>query len=173
MALDILAASNLRELAQVNSLLAVLKYPETGTLGTICAAVYRETYAPVLLELKAKTLRKETGNSALYAKSQRQLPLGVMLKRAIIRPPKLLFLCPLITGLSLYIAAVYGFTYLLFSTFSVVFEEQYHYSGGRLGLAYLGLAGGMILSLGLASIVSDRTFMRLTKKHGEEKPEYV
>jgi hypothetical protein len=118
-------------------------------------------------------LRKETGNSALYAKGRRQLPLGVMLKRAIIRPPKLLLLCPLIAGLSLYIAAVYGFTYLLFSTFSVVFEKQYHYNGGRLGLAYLGLAGGMILSLSLASVVSDRTFVRLTKQHGEEKPEYV
>lgn len=85
----------------------------------------------------------------------------------------MLFLCPLIAGLSLYIAVVYGFTYLLFSTFSVVFEKQYHYSGGRLGLAYLGLAGGMLLSLSLASVVSDRTFVRLSKKHGEEKPEYV
>ena len=85
----------------------------------------------------------------------------------------MLFLCPLITGLSLYIAVVYGFAYLLLSTFSVVFEEQYHYSGGSLGVAYLGLAGGMLLSLSLASVVSDRTFVRLSKKHGEEKPEYV
>jgi hypothetical protein len=83
----------------------------------------------------------------------------------------MLLFCPLITGLSLYIAAVYGFTYLLFSTFSVVFEEQYHYSGGNLGLAYLGLAGGMLLSLSIASVVSDRTYVHLTKKNGEEKPE--
>lgn len=81
------------------------------------------------------------------------------------------FLCPLITGLSLYIAVVYGFTYLLFSTFSVVFEDQYHYSAGNLGLAYLGLAGGMLLSITIASIISDRTFVRLSKKHGVEKPE--
>jgi hypothetical protein len=85
----------------------------------------------------------------------------------------MLLLSPIITGLSLYISAVYGFTYLPFSTFSVVFEDQYHYSGGNLGLAYLGLAGGMLLSLSLASVVSDRTFVRLSKKHGEEKPDYV
>ena len=118
-------------------------------------------------------LRKETGNSALYAKGSRPLPVGVVLKRAIIRPLRMLSLCPLIIGLSLYIAAVYGFAYLLLSTFSIVFKEKYHYSGGNLGLAYLGLAGGMLLSLGFASVVSDRTFVRLSKKHGEEKPEYV
>jgi hypothetical protein len=85
----------------------------------------------------------------------------------------MLFWCPLITGLSLYIAAVYGFAYLLLSTFSEVFEKQYHYSGGSLGVVYLGLAGGMLLSLSLASVVSDRTFVRLSKKYGQEKPEYV
>lgn len=83
----------------------------------------------------------------------------------------MLILCPLITALSLYIAVVYGFAYLLLSTFSIVFEEQYHYHGGKLGFAYLGLAGGMLLSLGLASVVSDRTYLRLTRKNGEEKPE--
>jgi hypothetical protein len=85
----------------------------------------------------------------------------------------MLALCPLIAGLSIYIAAVYGFAYLLLSTFSVVFEDQYHYNEENLGLAYLGLAGGMLLSLSLASVVNDRTFVRLSKKHGEEKPEYV
>ena len=97
----------------------------------------------------------------------------VALRRAIVRPIKMLLFCPLITGLSLYIAAVYGFTYILFSTFSAVFEEQYHYSGGKLGLAYLGLAGGMLLSLSLAGVVGDRTFLILSKRHGEEKPEYI
>lgn len=96
-----------------------------------------------------------------------------MLKRAIVRPLKMLVLCPLITGLSLYIAAVYGFAYLLLSTFSIVFEAQYRFSGGSLGLVYLGLAGGMLLSMSLAGLVNDRTFVRLSKKHGEEKPEYV
>ena len=132
-----------------------------------------ETYEFVLLKQKAKRLRRETGNSALYARGQRQQSVGAMLGRASIRPLKMLLLCPLITGLSLYIAAVYGFTYLLLATFSVVFEEQYHYCGGRLGLVYLGLAGGMLLSVGLASVVSDRTFVRLSKKYHEEKPECV
>lgn len=146
---------------------------QNGILGSICAAICHETFEPVLLRWKAKKLQKESGNLALYARGQSQLPVRIGLKRAIVRPLKMLCLCPLITGLSLYIAAVYSFTYLLFSTFSVVFGTKYHYSGGNLGLAYLGLAGGMLLSLSLASVVSDKTFVRLSRKHGEEKPEYV
>ncbi|KAF7525745.1 hypothetical protein G7054_g10983 [Neopestalotiopsis clavispora] len=132
-----------------------------------------ETYEPVLLERKVKKLRKETGNAALYAKGTRNAEApSVLLKKAIVRPIKMLCLCPLITGLSLYISVAYGFTYLLFSTFSKVFQEQYHYSDGNLGLAYLGLAGGMLVGLSVTSALSDRTYLYLTKKHGVEKPEY-
>lgn len=101
------------------------------------------------------------------------MPVSALLRRAIVRPLKMLCFCPLVTGLSFYIAIVYGFTYLLFSTFSFVFEGQYHYTPSNLGLAYLGLAGGMLISLTIASFVSDRTYVRLTKKHKKEKPEYM
>jgi uncharacterized membrane protein YccC len=66
---------------------------------------------------------------------------------------------------------VYGFTYLLFSTFSVVFQGQYHYGEGRLGLVYLGLAIGFLVSLSIAGFTNDRTHARLSKKHGVAKPE--
>lgn len=126
----------------------------------------------MLLERKVKKLRKKTGNAALYAKgAQNAEAPSVLLKKAIVRPIKMLCLCPLITGLSLYISVAYGFTYLLFSTFSKVFQEQYHYSDANLGLAYLGLAGGMLAGLSVTSALSDRTYLYLTKKHGVEKPE--
>lgn len=144
---------------------------QTGTLGIINAVFTSETYAPVLLERKAKRLQKETGNTALYAKGQRQLPFPALIRRSFSRPLRMLLFCPLITGLSCYIAFVYGVTYLLFSTFSRVFEEQYHYSPANLGLAYLGMAVGTFISLVIAGFVSDKTYVHLTKKHGEEKPE--
>ncbi|THC91331.1 hypothetical protein EYZ11_009196 [Aspergillus tanneri] len=143
-----------------------------GTMGIICALTYSETYAPVILEWKAKKLRKQTGNQALYAKGQRQLPVSSVLKRAISRPVKMFLFCPVVTGLAIYNAVVYGFTYLLFSTFSVVFEGQYNFSEAKLGLVYLGLAIGFLISLSIASFANDRTHARLTRKHGEAKPEY-
>ncbi|KJK63059.1 MFS like protein [Aspergillus parasiticus SU-1] len=143
-----------------------------GTMGVICALTYKETYAPVILERKVKKLRKKTGNRALYAKDQRQLPVRTVLKRAITRPVKMFLFCPVVSGLAVYNAVVYGFTYLLFSTFSVVFEEQYQFDQGRLGLVYLGLAIGFLVSLSIASVVNDRTHARLTRKHGATKPEF-
>ncbi|CRG83296.1 putative transporter C530,02 [Talaromyces islandicus] len=143
-----------------------------GTMGIICALIYPETYAPVILERKAKKLRKTTGNSALYTKGQRQLSASVVLKRAISRPIKMFLFCPVVTGLAIYNAVVYGFTYLLFSTFSVVFHGQYNYDEGKLGLVYLGLAIGFLVSLSIASVTNDKTHAHLTKKHGVAKPEY-
>lgn len=140
-------------------------------MGTICALLYPETYAPVILERNAKKLRKTTGNPDLYAKGQRKIPASAVLKRAMIRPIKMFLFCPVVTGLAIYNAVVYGFTYLLFSTFSVVFEGQYKYRQGKLGLVYLGLAIGFLVSLSIASVANDRTHARLSKKHGVAKPE--
>ena len=140
-------------------------------MGLICGLVYRETYAPVILERKARRLRQETGNAELHAKDQRRIPMSTILQRAISRPVKMFLFCPVVTGLAIYNAVVYGFTYLLFSTFSVVFQGQYGYADGRLGLVYLGLAIGFLVSLSIASVVNDRTHQRLSKKHGTAKPE--
>ncbi|KAJ5722258.1 hypothetical protein N7488_000293 [Penicillium malachiteum] len=143
-----------------------------GTMGVVCALTYRETYEPVLLEWKAKKLRKETGNRDLYAKGAGKRPAKVVLQQAISRPIKMLLFSPVVTALATYNAVVYGFTYLLFSTFSDVFEKQYNFSESRLGLVYLGLAIGFLISLSIASYANDATHARLTKKHGEAKPEY-
>lgn len=106
-----------------------------GSLSIVCATTCRETYEPVLLQRKVKILRKESSNQDLYAKGRQAKSDNAWaeFRRAVIRPAKMLFLCPLIAGLSLYISVVYGFTYLLFSTFSNVFQEQYQYSDANLG----------------------------------------
>jgi len=140
-------------------------------MGIICFLTCSETYAPVLLEWKARKLRKETGNSDLFAKGARQIPVSGVLKRAIQRPVKMVLFCPVVTGLAIYNAIVYGFTYLLFSTFSVVFEGQYTFNNGSLGLVYLGLAIGFLVSLSIASYANDKTHQRLSHKYGEAKPE--
>ena len=144
---------------------------QNGPIAVLYALSCRETYGPVLLERKAKRLEKETGNHGLYVKGRGQLPLIGLLKRAISRPLKMLFLSPIVTGLALYIATVYGIVYLLFSTFSFVFEGQYQFAESKRGLIYLGLAVGMLISLSGAGFLCDKMYKRLTKKHGVEKPE--
>ncbi|KAJ5726104.1 uncharacterized protein N7483_007461 [Penicillium malachiteum] len=75
----------------------------------------------------------------------------------------MLLFSPVVTALATYNAVVYGFTYLLFSIFSDFFEGQYNFSQARLGLVYLGLAIGFLISLSIDSYANDATHARLTK----------
>ncbi len=110
----------------------------------------------MLLGWKAARLRRETGNAALVSKMDRGLTPGQLFFRAITRPTKLLFLSPIVLFLSLLSAFLFGLLFLLFTTFPTVFEEQYHFSTGVSGLAYLGVGIGMVVSLAAFATVSDR-----------------
>jgi hypothetical protein len=133
----------------------------------------RESYAYVLLDRKAKRLRKETGNPNLRSvldtgKSPRDL-----FAFSIVRPTKMLFLSPIVFLLSLYVAVIYGYLYLLFTTMTTVFEDNYGFSQGSVGLAYLGIGVGSLIGLFALGLVSDRLQHYLTKKNGGvSKPEY-
>ena len=110
----------------------------------------------MLLEWKAARLRKETGNTALVSKMDRGLTPSQLFRRAIVRPTKLLILSPIVLLLSLLCAFVFGLLFLLFTTFPMVFKEQYNFSASISGLAYLGVGIGMAVSLGVFAKVSDK-----------------
>jgi len=132
-----------------------------------------ETYAYTLLQRKTKRLRKETGNPNLRSVLDTDKDPKELFKRSIFRPLKMLFLSPIVFLLSLYMATIYGYMYLLFTTFPRVFQGQYHFSDGSVGLAYLGVGSGCICGLIFCGAFSDRVLMYLTKRNGgEPKPEY-
>ncbi|KAI7220293.1 MFS general substrate transporter [Hortaea werneckii] len=133
-----------------------------------------ETYAPTLLERKTTKLRKETGNLHLRSKLDQQLPAHELFLRAIVRPTKLLFRSPICALMSLYMAFVYAILYLLFTTFTFVFEDNYGFSQGTVGLVYIGCGIGMLLGLAILGKTSDPLMQSLARKHndGKVKPEY-
>ena len=90
-----------------------------------------ESYHPVLLERKAKRLREETGNPNLRSKLASNKGPRETFAQALVRPTKMLFLSPIIFLLSVFVAVVYGYLYLLFTTISMVFMDQYHFSQGE------------------------------------------
>ncbi|KAH7176770.1 major facilitator superfamily domain-containing protein [Dactylonectria macrodidyma] len=133
----------------------------------------RETDAKALLEQKAKRLRKETGNPKLTSKLDTGLTTKELFRAATIRPGKMLLFSPIILCLSLYMAIVYGYLYLLFTAIPTVFESQYGFTTGQVGLSYLGFGIGSLIGLGVTGGTSDRISQQLTKKNGGEvKPEY-
>ncbi|GME24691.1 putative mfs multidrug protein [Neofusicoccum parvum] len=144
----------------------------SGAITITCFLFLRETYAPVLLSRKAARLRKETSNPALRSKLDTGVPHKELLLRSVVRPTKMLFLSPLVGLMSLYVAVVYGILYLLFTTFTFVFEGQYGFSSGTVGLTYIGIGIGMILGLALVGKLSDATLRRVKAGGGEMKPEH-
>jgi multidrug resistance protein len=136
-------------------------------------ACQEETYPPTLLARKTKRLIKETGNHNLKAKTDldaNRTPSQVF-GRAIIRPLKLLFLSPTVSVLSIYVGVVYGFVYLLFTTFPLLFQVQYGFDTGEIGLTYVGLGLGSIIGLGGSGFVVDKIY-RKKSVDGPVKPKY-
>ncbi|KAF2744929.1 benomyl/methotrexate resistance protein [Sporormia fimetaria CBS 119925] len=145
-------------------------------LGALLSFICQEeTYPPILLSRKLTKLRQQTGNPNLhtpYTLTETRTPRQIFAK-GIIRPLRLLFLSPIVASLSLYQGLVYGYLYLLFTTFPLVFKSQYSFSVGTIGLTYLGLGVGSLLSLVAIGIASDLILKRLAAKHAAEmKPEF-
>lgn len=83
----------------------------------------------------------------------------------------MLMFSPIVLALSVQMAIVYGYLYLLFTTLTDVFQENYHFSQGTVGLTYLGIGIGCLVGVVAFGIVSDR-IMKKKSATGEMKPEY-
>ena len=131
----------------------------------------KETFAPVLLAQRVSRMRNETGNNLLRPKGYTEIAPATLLLRAITRPTKMLLMSPIVLGLSLFNAFLFGLIYLLFTTFPSVFNLQYGWGTSISGLSYLGMGTGMLLSLVVFSVLSDK-ILKWKQKGGEPKPEY-
>jgi multidrug resistance protein len=144
-----------------------------GFLSIVMFVFARETYAPVLLQRKVDRLRKETGNELLRSKLDAGLSPRDYFKRGIVRPFKMLFQSPLCAVFAVYIGITYGYLYLLFTSITVVFQENYGFGSGTVGLVFLGLGVGSMMGLVYYSVTSDRTLKKMAAKEGQGmKPEY-
>jgi len=141
-----------------------------GVLGTTGLIFMRETYATVILEKKAKLLRKHD-NPNYVSKFDTGLSSMTLLKQAIVRPFQMLFLSPVVIILSTYTAVVFAYLFLLFTTFPRVFQEQYHWGDGVAGLAYIGIGMGLVSALVVFSFVSD-SLLKKQAGDGPMKPEH-
>lgn len=74
--------------------------------------------------------------------------------------------------LTSYVAVVYGILYLLFTTFTFVFEGTYNFSSSTVGLSYLGIGIGMLLGLALSGALSDATVRRVKASGASLQPEH-
>jgi MFS family permease len=136
-----------------------------------------ETNASVLLNWKVNRLRKELNrpdlqNVLTHKKDAATLSRSNILLQGMIRPLKLLFTQPIIFLLSLYISFVFGLLFLLFTTITGVYIQQYGWSPQITGLAYLGIGLGFLIGIIFVARTSDAAIITLSKKNnGVYEPE--
>ena len=145
----------------------------SGFLFLLGLLLLKETYAVAILEQKAKSLRKSTGNEEFRSALHDGLTPRQRIRNAVLRPARMFFTQPIVLILSVYVAFLFGCLYLFVTTFPSVFIEQYGFSTGNTGLTYLGLGVGMFFGIAVAGRGSDVLYKRLVSRNGgNEEPEY-
>ncbi|KAM5446838.1 hypothetical protein McanCB49686_007870 [Microsporum canis] len=141
-----------------------------GIATIACWFFMEETYSPTILQQKADKLRKESGRN-LKTKFDKGLTVGQLISTSIARPSKMLIQSPIVLILSLYLAVVYSYLYLLLTTFPKIFEDLYGFNSGEAGLVYLGLGVGFCIGQFSVGPVSDWYIKRQRELHGSTQPE--
>jgi multidrug resistance protein len=143
----------------------------SGVMWILGVIFVPETYTPVLLQKRAQKLSLLTGK--VYRTKEDaasgKISAAKALSTALVRPWILLFKEPIVLVLSIYMAIIYGTLYMLFGAFPIVFQEYRGWSEGIGGLAFLGVAVGMVFAVMLAPL-SNKAYNRTAAGHGGVAP---
>jgi MFS family permease len=129
-----------------------------------------ETYSPVILRKRAARLSSMTGKVYRTREDAAgKISTRSAITTSLVRPWILLFKEPIVLVLSIYMAIIYGTLYMLFGAFPIVFQLHRGWSEGIGGLAFLGVAVGMIIAVMLGPLGNKR-YMKVAAKHGGIAP---
>ena len=137
----------------------------------------QETYAPKLLEQKAKRLRKQTGDPAWQVELPRDATMHwtKKIQISIARPMIMLTTQPIIIVIAIYMAYLYGLTYLVLSSFPGLFTNPAYYGMSTEigGLNYIALGLGYVLGAEMTARISDTFYNRLKRENNNVgRPEF-
>ena len=140
--------------------------------GVIGFILIPETYAPVLMQRRAKKLRYQTKNWAFHSKlDEQQVDLKAIATKYLARPFKMLFLEPILVLITMYMALVYGIIYLFFEAYPIAFSEIRGWSEGVGALPFLAITVGVILGGCVVAYTSKTRYARKLKQTGRVVPE--
>lgn len=138
----------------------------TGVVWIVGSLCIPETYPPVLLRSRADALSKRTGKVYKSRGDVDQGPttFSVVFKSSLSRPWILLFREPIVFIISLYMAIIYGTLYMMFGAFPIVYQQLRGWSPGIGGLAFIGVAVGMVFAVSYA-IYDNKRYSRVSDEH--------
>ncbi|KAJ5648760.1 MFS general substrate transporter [Penicillium lividum] len=138
------------------------------TFAVTLVAIFNlpETYSPVLLQSKARRLRKETGNKAYYHTHEmtKLSPMTIITKH-LSRPLPMLTTEPMVTCIALYASFVYALLYMTLEVFPIVFQEERGFSLVESSLPFLALFVGVIFAM-FVNLANQPRYARLVDAAG-------
>ena len=130
-----------------------------------------ETYHPVLLRNKARTLRKETGDDRWKAPMEKtSKSIFKTIAYSLRRPGQLLLFEPMCLNLCLFSAILLGILYLFFGAFPLVFGGNHGFTASQTGLSFIGIFIGMVCAC-LMDPIFHKNYVRLIKEREKETGE--
>jgi MFS transporter, DHA1 family, multidrug resistance protein len=109
-----------------------------------------ETNPSTILLRRAQRLRAKTGNTNLKSQSeidQGNMRVGQLVAQNLYRPMLMMTRDPAVGFTALYTALVYGIYYSFFESFPLVYGDMYGFNLGEMGLTFLSITVGVIISL--------------------------
>ena len=107
-----------------------------------------ETYSPVLLKGKARSLRKETGDSRWHHPHEDvKLDVKTVVTKHLARPIVMLTTEPMVTCIAFYASFVYGILYMTLEVFPIVFEQNRGWPLITSTLPFLALFVGVLFAV--------------------------
>ncbi|KAL2207774.1 MFS general substrate transporter [Sarocladium strictum] len=150
-----------------------------GALYVCLVFLVPETYHPILIKKKAIRLRKETGDKRYHAPNEKEdKSVASAILNSLKRPFQLLIFEYMVLSLCLYSAILLGTLYLFFGAFPLVFGTNHGFNLWQIGLSFMGICVGMVLTLGLDPVwhrIRSKLTRELEEKTGIEgasEPEF-
>ncbi|TGO89293.1 hypothetical protein BPOR_0116g00190 [Botrytis porri] len=140
-----------------------------AVLFSLSLVILKETYEPVVLNRKQNKEGKglPIGQKITNPKTPREA-----LQAAWTRPFKMLFLSPIVPFVGFYSALSNAYGMVCFATLGTVFQDNYSFTPGQSGLAYLGLMFGFFFCQLTFARFSDRYMLKMEAKNNDKRPEY-
>lgn len=135
--------------------------------------ILSETRGDVILQKKAKKMRKEAGgddnnpHKYAYAKSEVDKPgMGEALKISFMRPTKMLCTEFVVISFTIWVSFAWGLLFLFQSSVAIVFSDLYGFDTFKIDLVQLAICVGAILG-GAINPIQDRLYLKSASRNTE------
>ncbi|KAJ5554592.1 hypothetical protein N7513_004551 [Penicillium frequentans] len=137
-----------------------------------------ETSAATILHRRARRLammdrKKEHCYRTAADIAQAHVSFSEVLRESLLIPAKITFLDPAILFLNCYTSLTYGIYYSFFEAFPIVYQGIYGFNLGEMGLAFLAIVVGTLISCVSYNLYIRHVFIPKTKTGSMQKPEDV